>query len=181
MWNELYQTLTDFEFLEAKCTHVAVTTEGSGPDARKVYGGVFELQEDDRLAGTLPGGVALAEAALRRAMAPRVLLPAPTGTRIVAASLLPVRGRRPPRPRAPARRVTLQAEQMHLSVGGSQHETLAVSGQRHLTEAASRVVLAPQRPAADVAHAHHAGAAARDDRGGVRRERDKPFRGLLPC
>ncbi|MGQ0734254.1 MAG: AAA family ATPase [Acidobacteriota bacterium] len=50
MWDQLYATLTDFDFLEAKCTHVAVTTEGSGPDARKVYGGVYELQEDYRRA-----------------------------------------------------------------------------------------------------------------------------------
>lgn len=50
MWEELHATLTDFDFLEAKCTHVAVTTEGSGADARKVYGGVYELQEDYRLA-----------------------------------------------------------------------------------------------------------------------------------
>jgi hypothetical protein len=50
MWNELHQTLTDFEFLEAKCTHIAVTTEGSGDAARKVYGGVYELQEDYRTA-----------------------------------------------------------------------------------------------------------------------------------
>jgi hypothetical protein len=50
MWDELYTTLTDFDFLEAKCTHVAVTTEGSGSTARKVYGGVYELQEDYRVA-----------------------------------------------------------------------------------------------------------------------------------
>lgn len=50
MWDELYATLTDFDFLEAKCTHVAVTTEGSGADERRVYGGVYELQEDYRLA-----------------------------------------------------------------------------------------------------------------------------------
>ena len=50
MWEELYSTLTDFEFLEAKCTYVAVTTQGSGDDERKVYGGVYELQEDYRRA-----------------------------------------------------------------------------------------------------------------------------------
>ncbi|MGQ0701897.1 MAG: hypothetical protein ACT4PM_02040 [Gemmatimonadales bacterium] len=50
LWEELYQTLTDFEFLEAKCTHVAVTEEGSGDQVRKVYGGVYELQEDYRRA-----------------------------------------------------------------------------------------------------------------------------------
>lgn len=50
MWEELYQTLTDFEFLEAKCTHIAVSDEGSGDASRKVYGGVYELQEDYRRA-----------------------------------------------------------------------------------------------------------------------------------
>ncbi len=50
MWEELYQTLTDFEFLEAKCTHIAVTDEGSGDAVRKVYGGVYELREDYRRA-----------------------------------------------------------------------------------------------------------------------------------
>ena len=50
MWDELYGTLTDFEFLEAKCTHVAVVTSGRGENARTVYGGVYELQEDYRLA-----------------------------------------------------------------------------------------------------------------------------------
>lgn len=56
MWDDLYRTLTDFEFLEAKCTHAAVTTEGTGEAARKVYGGVYELQEDYRRALTsFPG------------------------------------------------------------------------------------------------------------------------------
>jgi hypothetical protein len=50
MWDELYQTLTDFEFLEAKCTYVAVSEEGTGTETRKVYGGVYELQEDYRRA-----------------------------------------------------------------------------------------------------------------------------------
>jgi hypothetical protein len=50
MWEKLYETLTDFDFLEAKCTWVAVTTQGSGDDERKVYGGVYELQEDYRRA-----------------------------------------------------------------------------------------------------------------------------------
>lgn len=50
MWEELYQTLTDFDFLEAKCTHIAVTNDGSGDEPRKVYGGVYELQEDYRRA-----------------------------------------------------------------------------------------------------------------------------------
>jgi hypothetical protein len=50
MWDELYATLMDFEFLEAKCTHVAVVASGRGENARTVYGGVYELQEDYRLA-----------------------------------------------------------------------------------------------------------------------------------
>ena len=50
MWEDVYKTLTDLGFLEAKCTHVAVSTSGAGPDARKIYGGVYELQEDYRRA-----------------------------------------------------------------------------------------------------------------------------------
>jgi len=50
IWDGLYETLTDFEFLEAKCTYLAVTTTGEGDDARKVYGGVYELIEDYRRA-----------------------------------------------------------------------------------------------------------------------------------
>ena len=50
MWNDVYKTLTDLGFLEAKCTHVAVSTSCVGPDARKIYGGVYELQEDYRRA-----------------------------------------------------------------------------------------------------------------------------------
>lgn len=50
MWGKLYRTLTDFDFLEAKCTHVAVTTARSDGHERKVYGGVYELQEDYRRA-----------------------------------------------------------------------------------------------------------------------------------
>ncbi|MDQ2974887.1 MAG: DUF4062 domain-containing protein [Acidobacteriota bacterium] len=50
LWEGVYKTLTDLGFLEAKCTHVAVTTSGTGPDARKIYGGVYELQEDYRQA-----------------------------------------------------------------------------------------------------------------------------------
>lgn len=49
-WDALYATLTDFDFLEAKCTHVGVVTQGRGADARTVYGGVYELQEDYRRA-----------------------------------------------------------------------------------------------------------------------------------
>jgi hypothetical protein len=49
-WNELHATLTDFDFLEAKCTHVGVITSGRGADAKTLYGGVYELQEDYRRA-----------------------------------------------------------------------------------------------------------------------------------
>jgi len=50
LWDEVHTTLTDLVFLEAKCTHVAVSTTGTGPAARKLYGGVYELQEDYRRA-----------------------------------------------------------------------------------------------------------------------------------
>ena len=50
MWKEVYDTLTDFAFLEAKCTHVAVARAGEGENARAVYGGVYELLEDYRRA-----------------------------------------------------------------------------------------------------------------------------------
>lgn len=42
-WDAVHATLTDFDFLEAKLTHVAVIT-------KTIYGGVYELQEDFRLA-----------------------------------------------------------------------------------------------------------------------------------
>lgn len=46
MWDDVYATLTDLAFLEAKCTYVAVGQEGEGAEKRTVYGGVYELQED---------------------------------------------------------------------------------------------------------------------------------------
>lgn len=49
-WDALHATLTDFDFLEAKCTHVAVTRQSTGAGTRTVYGGVYELQEDYRYA-----------------------------------------------------------------------------------------------------------------------------------
>jgi WD40 repeat protein/Flp pilus assembly protein TadD len=48
MWQDLYRTLTDFDFLEAKCAHVAVSTQGSDENVKRLYGGVFDLQEDYR-------------------------------------------------------------------------------------------------------------------------------------
>jgi hypothetical protein len=50
MWEDLYAVLTDLGFLEAKCTHVAVQEVGEGEEKRKVYGGVYELQDDYRRA-----------------------------------------------------------------------------------------------------------------------------------
>jgi hypothetical protein len=50
MWEDLYSILTDIGFLEAKCTHVAVQDVGEGKGRRKVYGGVYELQDDYRRA-----------------------------------------------------------------------------------------------------------------------------------
>jgi telomerase protein component 1 len=49
-WDRLQETLTDLGFLEAKCTHVAAVRTGSGADARTIYYGVYELQEDYRRA-----------------------------------------------------------------------------------------------------------------------------------
>jgi hypothetical protein len=49
-WDELHATLTDFDFLEAKLTYVAVITSGKGDDTKTIYGGVYELQEDYRRA-----------------------------------------------------------------------------------------------------------------------------------
>jgi len=48
MWDEVYETLTDFEFLEAKCTHSSVTSTRMGKKTKKIYGGVYELLEDYR-------------------------------------------------------------------------------------------------------------------------------------
>jgi hypothetical protein len=49
-WEDLHATLTDLGFLEAKCTYVAVRESGEGDAKRKVYGGVYELQDDYRRA-----------------------------------------------------------------------------------------------------------------------------------
>jgi hypothetical protein len=55
-WDAVHATLTDFDFLEAKLTHVAVITSGRGEDAKTIYGGVYELQEDYRRALDSWGG-----------------------------------------------------------------------------------------------------------------------------
>jgi len=49
-WGEVRITLMDFHFLEAKCSHVGVGTQGTGDYTRTVYGGVYELLEDYRRA-----------------------------------------------------------------------------------------------------------------------------------
>jgi len=48
LWDAVYETLTDFEFLEAKCTYASVTKVGQGEEARNIYSGVYELMEDYR-------------------------------------------------------------------------------------------------------------------------------------
>jgi hypothetical protein len=50
LWQDVYGTLTDFAFLEAKITFVGATTRGAGAEATTVYGGVYELLEDYRRA-----------------------------------------------------------------------------------------------------------------------------------
>ena len=49
-WDLVRATLTDFEFLEAKLTHVATTASGRGERAHTIYGGLYELREDYRRA-----------------------------------------------------------------------------------------------------------------------------------
>ncbi len=46
LWEDLYETLTDFEFLEAKCTYSGIIHAPEGEEGRKLYGGVYELIED---------------------------------------------------------------------------------------------------------------------------------------
>jgi len=46
MWDELCAVLTDVVFLEEKCTHVAIQTVIDGSVARRLHGGVYELQRD---------------------------------------------------------------------------------------------------------------------------------------
>jgi hypothetical protein len=64
MWDDVYAALTDLGFLEEKCTYVAVQETVHGDEKRKVYGGVYELQEDYRRALEVwprEGTVAVAE------------------------------------------------------------------------------------------------------------------------
>jgi hypothetical protein len=53
LWEGLYKTLTDFEFLEAKCTYSGTIHAPEGEKGRKIYGGVYELIEDYRRALTV--------------------------------------------------------------------------------------------------------------------------------
>jgi len=46
LWENLYETLTDFEFLEAKCTYSGIIHAPEGEKGKKLYGGVYELIED---------------------------------------------------------------------------------------------------------------------------------------
>jgi NACHT domain- and WD repeat-containing protein len=46
LWEALYETLTDFEFLEAKCTYSGAIQAPEGETGRKLYSGVYELIED---------------------------------------------------------------------------------------------------------------------------------------
>jgi hypothetical protein len=50
LWEGLYETLTDFEFLEAKCTYSGIIHAPEGERGKKLYGGVYELIEDYRRA-----------------------------------------------------------------------------------------------------------------------------------
>lgn len=53
-WDEVYETLTDFRFLEHKAAEVGVIEP---PDGEKVHTGVFALQEDyDRVLAKTPDG-----------------------------------------------------------------------------------------------------------------------------
>lgn len=46
LWKDVYETLTDFDFLEAKCTYSGIISAPEGESGRKIYGGVYELIED---------------------------------------------------------------------------------------------------------------------------------------
>jgi hypothetical protein len=45
-WERLYEILTDFEFLEAKCTYSGIIHAPEGENGKKLYSGVYELIED---------------------------------------------------------------------------------------------------------------------------------------
>jgi hypothetical protein len=50
LWERLYETLADFEFLEAKCTYSGIVHAPDGENGKKLYSGVYELIEDYRRA-----------------------------------------------------------------------------------------------------------------------------------
>jgi hypothetical protein len=56
-WEEVYETLTDFSFLEQKAARVGIVTRaGPGGEAETLYTGVFQLQDDfDRALEAMPG------------------------------------------------------------------------------------------------------------------------------
>jgi len=56
-WEEVYQTLTDFSFLEQKASRVGIVERaGSGAEAKTLHTGVFQLQDDfDRALQAMPG------------------------------------------------------------------------------------------------------------------------------
>jgi hypothetical protein len=57
MWDELFETLTNFEFLERKAADYGVVESVSDGETTKTYTGVFSLQEDYALAlARMPGG-----------------------------------------------------------------------------------------------------------------------------
>jgi WD40 repeat protein/signal recognition particle GTPase len=48
LWDSLYRTLTDFEYLEAKCSHKVFRFSEIKNSSLKIYGGVYELLKDYR-------------------------------------------------------------------------------------------------------------------------------------
>jgi len=58
LWDDVFATLTDFDFLEAKCTHVgAVDVTNASGNPSTLYMGVYLLQDDYALAlRDMPGG-----------------------------------------------------------------------------------------------------------------------------
>lgn len=55
--DDVYETLTDFRFLEQKAAHVGVTTRTEAGEETKLYTGVFQLQDDyDTALAAMSGG-----------------------------------------------------------------------------------------------------------------------------
>jgi hypothetical protein len=57
-WDEVFETLTDFSFLEQKAARVGIVERiGSVGEKETLYTGVFQLQDDyDRALQMMPGG-----------------------------------------------------------------------------------------------------------------------------